>query len=53
MGVAGTELLQNGSLAVENAVNHINGNDVPYTTDSGFVFITQENVQSYRTESIF
>ena len=56
-GEAWGSLAQNfikwGKLAVENAVNHINGNDVPDTTDSGFVFITQENVQSYRTESIF
>ena len=36
-----------GRIAVENAVNHIKGNEVQDTTDSGFVLITQENVDSY------
>lgn len=56
-GEAWGSLAQNfykmGKSAVENAVGHINGNEVPDTTDSGFVFITQENVQSYRAENIF
>ncbi|MDL2236840.1 substrate-binding domain-containing protein [Christensenellaceae bacterium OttesenSCG-928-K19] len=37
-----------GMISVENAVNHIYGNEVEDVTDSGFVFITQENVQSFR-----
>jgi ribose transport system substrate-binding protein len=36
-----------GRLAVENAVGHIQGNEVQDTTDSGFVLITQENIHSY------